>query len=77
MSQVDIEQVDPDTLVDISTVTINPALPHTEKMEQYVKQIGNPYCFRSGSTPVRVRFVRPDKELSQSLGGYLSRLTQR
>ncbi len=77
MSQVEIEKVDPDILVDISTVSIDPALPQVERIEQYINQVGNPYCFLSGSTPVRIRFVRLDRELSQSLGGYLSRLQQK
>ncbi len=77
MSQADIEKVDPATLVNISTVSIDTTLPQAEKMEQYFEQIGNPYCFMSGKTPVKIRFKRPDHNLAQSLGNYLSRLSQK
>ncbi len=77
MSQTDIETLDPATLVNISSISIDATLPQADKMEQYFTQTGNPYCFMSGKTPVKIRFVRPDRELTQSLGNYLSRLSQK
>ncbi len=77
MSQADIEKIDPAALVNISAVSIDPALPQADKMEEYLSQIGNPYCFISGKTPVKIRFIRPDRSLAQSLGNYLSRLSQK
>ncbi len=77
MSQVEIEKIDPDTLVNISAVSIDPTLPYVEKIERYIEQIKNPYCFISGKTPVKINYVRPDRTLSQSLGNYLKRLQQK
>ena len=77
MSQTDIEKIDPAALVNISSISIDATLPQVDKMEQYFTQAGNPYCFMSGKTPVKIRFVRPDHDLAQSLGNYLSRLSQK
>lgn len=74
MREADISRVDPAALVNISEVSIDQALPQIDKIEQYLSQICNPYCFMSGDTPVRVRFIHSDKPLSQSLRSYFSRL---
>lgn len=34
----------------------------------------NPYCFRCGDTPVRVRFVAEERTLKESLRSYFSSL---
>ncbi len=77
MRQIDIVDVDPCTLVDASTISLDQRLPQREKIEQFVGQLGNPYCFISGDTPVRVRFVRPERELLQPLTEYFSRLKRK
>ena len=77
MSQMDINDIDPDTLTNVSAVSIDAALPQTERIERYLQQIGNPYCFISGDTPVRIRFAGGDKPLQQSLINYFSRLKQK
>lgn len=77
LSQVDIVDIDPSTLADISTVRINQELPHEDKILSFITQMGNPYCFISGGVPVRMRFVDEDKSLSQSLVTFFSQLKQR
>ena len=77
MSQMDITEIDPDALVDVNAVTIDNALTHKEKMLSYLEQIGNPYCFKSGDVPVRVRFLDKDHPVSESLIRYFSRLKQK
>ena len=70
MRSVDITQVDRSTLVDIRNIHIDPTLPATQKMQSYLEQIGNPYCFLCGNTPVKIRFVSESKTLKQSLCDY-------
>ncbi len=77
MSQIEITEIDPSTLVDISTIELDMTLPQAERMEQYIEQVHNPYCFLSGSTPVRIRFAETEKTLSHSLQDYFTRLKQR
>lgn len=70
MRSVDITQVDRSTLADIRSIHIDPALPTEQKMQSYLEQIGNPYCFLCGDTPVKIRFVSESKTLKQSLCDY-------
>ena len=77
MSQVEIDKIDPATLVDINSIAINHTLTHEEKILSFIRQMGNPYCFLSGGIPVRVCFVGEGKKLSQSLVNYFSALKQR
>ena len=70
MRNVDITQVDRSTLVDIRNIHIDSSLPAAKKMQSYLEQIVNPYCFLCGDTPVRIRFVAEDRTLKQSLCDY-------
>lgn len=70
MRSVDITQVDHRTLVDIHSIRIDSTLPAVKKMQSYLEQIGNPYCFLCGDTPVKIRFVAEDRTLKQSLCDY-------
>lgn len=70
MRSVDITQVDRSTLVDIRNIHIDPTLPTAQKMQSYLEQIVNPYCFLCGDTPVKIRFVSESKTLKQSLCDY-------
>ena len=46
LRNVDIRTVDPETLVDIDGVIIRDDMPTEEWIMDFVKQIGNRYCFR-------------------------------
>ncbi|MDR1688719.1 MAG: hypothetical protein LBS21_08945 [Clostridiales bacterium] len=74
MSQVNIAEIDPQTLANAEEISIDTELSQAEKIEQYLERTGNPYCFLSCSMPVRIRFVREDKTLNQALFDYFSRL---
>ncbi len=70
MSSMDITQVEHSALVDITNVHIDSALPVVKKMQSYLEQIGNPYCFLCDGTPVKIRFVSKEKTLKQALSQY-------
>ena len=59
-SDMDIRAVDPAALVDIRDVKVNTALPKRERILDFIRQIGNPYCYGtenmwSGSAlPIRI-----------------------
>ena len=53
MKNVDIRTVDPETLVDITTITIDENLPLEERKQEYIRQVKNPYCFRVGDIIVK------------------------
>ena len=56
MAQVDIKTVDPAELVDIENVRISTDLPQEERIADYIRQIGNPYCYLYHGIIVKVSF---------------------
>lgn len=69
MAQVSIQGVDPGTLPDLLDVTIEGDTP-AQRLESYLSQVGNPYCFRVGKTPVRITFSEGGKPLENKLKSY-------
>jgi hypothetical protein len=57
MANVDIRTVDPDTLVDIETVTIRTDLPKKERILDYIQQIKNPYCYKYKGMVIKISFA--------------------
>ena len=56
LAQVDIKMVDPKDLVEIEDVTIRADLPQKKRIVDYIKQIGNPYCYLYHGIIVKVSF---------------------
>ena len=71
MQNVDIRSVDPDTLRDIRDVKVNTDLPKRERILDFVRQIGNPYCYRHGKYVVKVSFTDTDVTLEDRMLSYL------
>jgi len=71
MRDVDIRTVDPDTLRDIREVRVNTELPKKERILDFIKQIGNPYCYRHGKYVVKVSYTGTDVTLEERLLGYI------
>ena len=67
MAAADINSADPETLVDICTVAINPDCPVIDRMAQYLDCIKNPYLFKVGETVVKIRFSDDGKSLENGL----------
>jgi len=70
MNQTDIKKIDREKLVDIQTIKIDPLQSAAQRMESYLKQIKNPYCFLCGDTAVRVRFEQNGTDLTHRLKNY-------
>ena len=71
MQNVDIRTVDPDTLRDIRDVGVNTSLPKKERMLDFIRQIGNPYCYRHGKYVVKVSFTDTDVTLEDRMLSYI------
>ncbi len=67
MREADIKTVDPDTLRDIREVRIDAKLPEPDRMQEYVRRIGNPYCYRHGRYTVKISFTGTDVTLEEKL----------
>ena len=70
MSQTEIDQL---KLTDIQTVKIDAAKPAIERMENFLSQIKNPYCFLCGCVAVKVSFSENEKPLSEKLAEHFIR----
>jgi hypothetical protein len=67
-----------DELADIQDVVIDTSLPKKQRIESYLKQIKNPYCYRCDDMVIRVSFANTDATLEDRLKQYLlsgSRIT--
>ena len=53
MKAVDIRTVDPETLVDVTTIKIDEGLSKEERVAEFLRQVKNPYCFRVGNMVVK------------------------
>lgn len=71
MRNVDIRTVDPKTLRDIRDVTVNTDLPKRERMLDFIRQIGNPYCYRCGKYVVKVSFIDTNVTLEERMLAYI------
>ncbi len=71
MQNVDIRTVDPNTLRDIRDVEVNTALPKKERILDFIRQIGNPYCYRHGKYVVKVSFIDTDVTLEDRMLAYI------
>ena len=57
--------------VDIRDVTVNTALPKSERAADFIRQIGNPYCYRHGKYVVKVSFADTNISLEDRLASYI------
>lgn len=70
LKNMDIEQCEPDQLVDLRSVSIDKSLPVPERISSFVKQIKNPYLFKVDDITVKVEFSS-GKSLEDSLLSFL------
>ena len=71
VSDMDVRTVDHNTLVDIRDVKVNTALPKRERAIDFIRQIGNPYCYKHGKYVVKVGFSDTEVSLEERLAGYI------
>lgn len=56
MKAIDIKTVDKASLVDLNSVVIDESKSVSERVESFLQQIRNPYCFRIGNVAVKVNY---------------------
>jgi len=69
MGSRSFEEVTIDALADVLQVQISSATP-MEHLESTLRQLGNPYLFRVGNTPVRLRFIDEEATLEDKVKSY-------
>ena len=72
MQSINIQDIDPGTLVDIKDVQVNMDLPKIDRMKDVIKQMnGNPYFFKSGKLTVKVSFSDTHITIDERMENYL------
>lgn len=71
MKNVDVRTVDINTLRDIRDVKVTTDLPKEERVLDFIRQIGNPYCYRHGKYVVKISFTDTEVTLEQRMLAYL------
>ena len=74
LREVDIREVDLDSLVDIREVKIDQSLPREQRMADFIRQVKNPNCFKVGKIAVSVGFATNGVTFEQQMGHYLQTL---
>ena len=71
MQEVDVRTVNRESLRDIRDVEINASLPKGERILDFIRQIGNPYCYRHGDYVVKISFTDTDVTLEERMLAYI------
>lgn len=56
MKQVDIRTVQAEELADITKISLDGCWTKEEKIQFFLEQVGNPYCYRVGDVIVKARY---------------------
>lgn len=75
LCQTDIQAVDIKNLVDISDVKIDTSMKKTDRIQNFIRDIKNPYCFRCKNTVVKVSFCSEGGSFQELLQDYFSTLS--
>lgn len=71
MQNVEIKTTGQETLRDMRDVHLRMDLPEPERFADFVRQIGNPYCYRHGKYTVKISFSDTDVTLEDRLLAYI------
>lgn len=71
----ELRTVDKARLTDIRSVKIDPKLSKQERIRSFVRQVGNPYCYRDGDVVVGIRYADTEITLEDRLKAYATGLS--
>jgi len=71
MKNIPLDQINRDNLIDIQSITVDKALTKEERIADFIRQIGNPYCFKCGKFIVKARYADNGPSLEECLQSIL------
>lgn len=71
MKSIDPRTVDRSTLMQPSSVRLDPSAPREERLRDFIRQIKNPYCYLDGKTVVKISFTNTATTIEDCLENYL------
>lgn len=74
MEKITAQNADRSLLKDINDVVIDTSLPCNDRVRNYVKQIGNPYCYLDNGVVVEIGYADTQVSLRDRLLSYASNI---
>ncbi len=71
MRNIDVRTVRADQLTDRRDIVIDQKLPQRERLQQYIRQVKNPYCYMDGGVVVKVSFANTKETIEDRLEAYI------
>ena len=71
MKSIDVRSVRADQLTDRRSIMIDQKLPRKERLRQYIRQVGNPYCYLDDGVIVKVSFSNTKETIEDRLEAYI------
>ena len=71
MKSIDVRTVRADQLTDRRSIVIDQKLPRKERLRQYIRQVGNPYCYLDDGVIVKVSFSNTKETIEDRLEAYI------
>ena len=76
LKRVNIKEVNPDELVDISEIEIDTKQSVQKRVKEYVEQVHNPYLVRVGEYVVKIGYSDCKETLNDRIKQYLSKIAE-
>lgn len=76
LKRVNIKEVDPDELADISEIEINTKQSVQKRVKEYVEQVHNPYLVRVGEYVVKIGYSDCKETLNDRMKQYISKIAE-
>ena len=71
MRSIDVRTVRTEELTDRRSIVIDQKLPRKERLRQYIRQMGNPYCYVDDGVIVKVSFSNTKETIEDRLEAYI------
>lgn len=76
LKRVNIKEVNPDELVDISEIEIDMKQSVRKRVKEYVEQVHNPYLVRVGEYVVKIGYSDCKETLNDRMKQYISKIAE-
>ena len=76
LKRVNIKEVNPDELVDISEIEIDTKQSVHKRVKEYVEQVHNPYLVRVGEYVVKIGYSDCEETLNDRMKQYISKIAE-
>lgn len=76
LKRVNIKEVNPEELVDISEIEIDTKQSVQKRVKEYVEQVHNPYLVRVGEYVVKIGYSDCKETLNDRMKQYISKIAE-